>query len=107
MLLLDAIDRRWRRPWRPVVRSVPFAFRSVSSGVVLFMFEVVLLDDVVCVWSIGVVVFELEVIDPIEAVLSTDPAALVPLVPLTVVVFVPALVLKFAGAVLSEVLLPV
>ncbi len=75
----------------------------------LLIDPVVLLDVVVvvCDWSIGVVVLELEVIDPIEAVLSTDPAALVPLVPLTVVVLVPAAVLKFAGAVLSVVLLPV
>lgn len=45
-----------------------------------------------------IVVFELDVIEPMEAVLSTAPVALVPLVPLTLVVFVPAFVLKLADA---------
>ncbi|HSP35078.1 MAG TPA: hypothetical protein VLU46_12230 [Thermoanaerobaculia bacterium] len=81
--------RRLRRPVVPVVDPVVL---PVVDDVVVCVWSIGVV--VVCVWSTGVVVLELDVIEPIDAVLSTAPAALVPLVPLTVVVLFPEAVVK-------------
>lgn len=91
--------RRLRRPRVPVVVPVVEPVIPLMLPVVPVVEPVVppiVFDDevVVCGWLIGVVVFELAVIEPIEAVLSTAPEALVPLVPLTDVVLLPDEVVK-------------